>query len=319
MGNRDGHDISIVLNREGQDFVPQGRFTTGNGILSFPIGGELIVAGNLDEDSLPDLAVVSQDSDELFVLINTPVDPTEPIILNGPGARYLQDFDVALGTNSLAGLPLPPGWSATVDGRAGTSTTQNFPTDTLVDGIVNVGQGSAADRTLAVASTDAAKRHELQFAANVTGGDVNSLRLAFDIEAWRADGKLVTPPGEAAFHLTLEVDSGQGFQTVHDFGTVTTGRVLPAPIPATGMELWKTDGTNVSLVGDILPGPQGSEPSSFAVFNKELYFVAGDDVDRRPQNLQDEWVGHRGSRPDTLCRRAGEPRVLFEPDMVLTS
>jgi ELWxxDGT repeat protein len=41
-----------------------------------------------------------------------------------------------------------------------------------------------------------------------------------------------------------------------------------------GRELWSFDGTSVSLVDDINPGPYGSGPSELTVYNNKLYFSA---------------------------------------------
>jgi len=43
-----------------------------------------------------------------------------------------------------------------------------------------------------------------------------------------------------------------------------------------GNELWKCDGTNMTLVADIYPGSFGSNPLSLTVFNNALYFMAND-------------------------------------------
>src|SRR5262249_43057702 len=40
------------------------------------------------------------------------------------------------------------------------------------------------------------------------------------------------------------------------------------------VELYKYDGTNVSLVSDIYPGSIGSGPTDFIVYNNALYFAA---------------------------------------------
>ena len=43
-------------------------------------------------------------------------------------------------------------------------------------------------------------------------------------------------------------------------------------------ELWKYDGSNVSLAADINPGSGGSNPSGFCVFSGSLYFAASNSI-----------------------------------------
>jgi ELWxxDGT repeat protein len=51
--------------------------------------------------------------------------------------------------------------------------------------------------------------------------------------------------------------------------------------PATGKELWRTDGTaaGTSAVADLIPGPTGSSPHGFAVAADRLFFAAEDGTD----------------------------------------
>ena len=50
-----------------------------------------------------------------------------------------------------------------------------------------------------------------------------------------------------------------------------------ATTPATGYELWRYDGTNLTLAADINPGADGSYPQDLVVFNQELCFSATED------------------------------------------
>jgi hypothetical protein len=68
---------------------------------------------------------------------------------------------------------------------------------------------------------------KLQLLADVIGSDANGFQLAFDVEAWNA-GR-VTTLGEAAFDVTVEIDSGDGFELLSDLGRVTTGANLFPP------------------------------------------------------------------------------------------
>ena len=45
---------------------------------------------------------------------------------------------------------------------------------------------------------------------------------------------------------------------------------------STGLELYSTDGTDVSLVGDINPGAGASSPTYLVVYDDTLYFAASD-------------------------------------------
>ena len=94
-----------------------------------------------------------------------------------------------------------------------------------------------SDRALAVGVTGGTDEHFLQLLVDVTVGDASSFRFQFDVEAWDArDGVFVAPlnrffntpddPGEAAFHVTVDMDTGNGFATLVDLGTATTGPTL---------------------------------------------------------------------------------------------
>jgi hypothetical protein len=53
--------------------------------------------------------------------------------------------------------------------------------------------------------------------------------LQFDVEAWDVRRSRADLPGEAAFDVTLEADTGDGFTQIVDFGRVTTGaNLLPS-------------------------------------------------------------------------------------------
>lgn len=163
----------------------------------------------------------------------------DPIVLNGSGATYQQSFD-DLGTNgTTTGIDLPIAWT---HGRYGTKTTKSFPVAESVPtyAVFNAGGDGSADRTLALGVANSSDDHFLQFATQVAETDASSVQLQFAIEAWDSrDGifvplinrHLATPddPGEAAFNVAIEIDRGNGFEILQDFGTITTGPVL-API-----------------------------------------------------------------------------------------
>ncbi len=64
----------------------------------------------------------------------------------------------------------------------------------------------------------------------ITDGSVQALRLGFDIEAWKTSS---AANSEAAFQVVLEADTGSGFQTLRDLGTVSTGPTLAKPTTGT--------------------------------------------------------------------------------------
>lgn len=51
----------------------------------------------------------------------------------------------------------------------------------------------------------------------------------FDLEVWAMNPELADEMGEAAFDITIEADSGDGFGTVLDLGRVSTGVTLLKP------------------------------------------------------------------------------------------
>ena len=60
-----------------------------------------------------------------------------------------------------------------------------------------------------------------------TDAPVQALRLGFDLEAWQLFSG--ADQAEAAFHVVLEADTGDGFSQVADLGLVTTGPTLTRP------------------------------------------------------------------------------------------
>lgn len=117
-----------------------------------------------------------------------------------------------------------------------TYTTHAFPTDSRFriqsEGptLFNAGVPGDSDRALTIGTHRQSDESTLQFVTELTGGDAKSLRLAFDVEAWESDRRK-DDPGEAAFIVVLDVDSGNGFEQVLDFGKVTTRATL---VPAEG-------------------------------------------------------------------------------------
>ena len=266
--NRGSDSLSTLINQGDGTFLAQGRFRSG-------AGAQSIVARDFNGDGLPDLAMAIPNSGEVVVLLNTSAETPELVSLDGSGSAYRQDFDKSLAASDGPGAKLPVGWSATLDGEEMSFLSQPFPTE-LYEGLLSAGLPNAEDRAVSLGVTDSNVQNELAWTAKIEGADAHAVRLAFDIEAWSVDRSTADALGEAVFNVVLEADAGQGFKAVHDFGRVTTGQVLKTPDAPVGAELWKTDGTTVSLVADIAPGPDSSNPDGFTVFNDEFYFVAGD-------------------------------------------
>ena len=78
--------------------------------------------------------------------------------------------------------------------------------------------------------TDGDEPGILELLAKVTSFDVGAFQLQFDIEAWDAVSGSDSP-GEAAFRVSVEADTGDGMVKIADFGTVGTG---PTLVPSVG-------------------------------------------------------------------------------------
>ena len=161
---------------------------------------------------------------------------SEKISLSGLGDSYEQDFDALGSDGSAVGITLPTGWTR---GNFAAATTTSFPVEESfsADSTFNAGAAGDADRALAIGVSNSSDDRFLQLRAAVTDTSATSIRLQFDVEAWDArDGTFVAPlntvvnlpddPGEAAFQVTVDIDTGDGFVPLIDFGTVTTGATL---------------------------------------------------------------------------------------------
>ena len=148
------------------------------------------------------------------------------------GETYLQDFDAALGADgAVKGQTLPTGWFGSPNGRGFSSaTTAAFPEDGgLGRGLLlyNAGGVGDADRALAIGMARSTNEGFLQLVTEVAGSSANAFQLAFDVEAW--DAGRVNSLGEAAFDVTLDVNTGDGFVPLVELGRVTTGATLFPP------------------------------------------------------------------------------------------
>jgi hypothetical protein len=165
--------------------------------------------------------------------------PLESVPLSGLGDLYSQDFDAVLGIDGQAtDQRFPAGWAFSDDGVFfDDATTTKFPVgpNFASDSTFNAGAENNSDRALAIGVASTNDQPMLQLLGHVTESDATSLQLSFDIEAWDARQlgslpvDLADVPGEAAFKVIVEVDSGEGFTEALNFGTVTTGAVLELP------------------------------------------------------------------------------------------
>ena len=149
------------------------------------------------------------------------------------GDVYRQDFDNVLGDNGETNVALPAGWAFYDEGSDhgyifNTFITEGFPAASRLPGgisLYNAGAPSDRDRTLAVGVPQSAGEATIQLVAGVVGDDAKSIRLAFDVEAWDAANSRDNP-GEAAFNVALDLDTGDGFSQIMDLGQVSTGATL---------------------------------------------------------------------------------------------
>ena len=88
-------------------------------------------------------------------------------------------------------------------------------------------------------------------------------------ELWRTDG---TTAG-----TTMVADiNGSGSSFPYFFSSLGSNLIFRAQTAATGSELYKFDGTNVTLLKDIRSGTSGSDVANPTTFNGKVYFSASD-------------------------------------------
>lgn len=163
-------------------------------------------------------------------LWQSPLLPFQSVAQNGSGGAYATDFDSLGATASATGNALPTGWTFTANDIVfNDATTRSFPTTARgYVGVYNAGADGHDDRAL-VTDVTSAEEGELDFRTLVVDSDLHALRLGFDIEAWQLRSGLGVNLGAAAFHVTLEADTGNGFQQVADLGEFSTGTTLTRP------------------------------------------------------------------------------------------
>ena len=181
---------------------------------------------------------VSPDGDSLYWSIGdiwqVPLIPLEPKPITPGSEAYFQDFDDALTSSASAGSQLPRGWTTTANGVIFDNvTTVDFPPSRSVrqGSVLNVGDEGGTDRAIAVGARNFRGNVDasmIQFLGLLEETDAVALQLEFDVEAWLGENK-ADSPGEAAFNVLVEVDSGDGFSPIEELTNVTTGMVLSPP------------------------------------------------------------------------------------------
>ena len=90
--------------------------------------------------------------------------------------------------------------------------TASFPAGTSLgrgSHLYNAGGDQDSDRALAIGIGRNTTEGILQLSADVSESSATAFQLAFDVEAW--DAGRVTTLGEAAFDVTVDLNTGEGF------------------------------------------------------------------------------------------------------------
>ena len=75
-----------------------------------------------------------------------------------------------------------------------------------------------------------------------------------------------------------DINPGAGSSNPYSYTVLGDYLYFQAYSPATGLELWRTDGVTTTLLHDINPGAADSGASGFTLLNGYLYFMANDGV-----------------------------------------
>lgn len=186
----------------------------------------------------------------------------QPDSLTLTTATYSENFD-GLGTTS-ASVQLPAGWTVSDQAaevfrdRTNTPFNGGAPRVEASPTVLNVGLAESEDRSLGVAVSEALDGAVIQFLADVSELDRNGWRVKFDVEdrsVGERDPDGVDPVG---FHLIAEINLGDGFETLTDFGHVaestfeSSARIGPLA-GASEMRLrWVTDSANGADTPQVL-------------------------------------------------------------------
>jgi ELWxxDGT repeat protein len=126
----------------------------------------------------------------------------------------------------------------------------------------------------------------------------------------RSDDVVAGRPGDNAAG-TKQVDSSADAWSPKYLAACQSNLFFQASNGAAGPELWKTDGSTVTLVKDIQVGGAGSRPSYIVCYNNHVYFQAddgkhgaelwrSDGTDFGTAMVEDIQTGAYGSRPSFL-------------------
>ena len=238
-------DVVGDLNFNGELDMGDYNIMTQN-VAHMPIEGHSPSEAQLRLDLNGDQVVNAEDTASLLSLFPAP----EAISLT-VGETYHQNFD-SLGSGGAADATLPTAWAVTDQYGASRRRQTNvaFPTSRSALRSSNtpfalntgVSEGdTAADRSLAIYRQRDTDPTAIQLLAD-TDVQADALQIEFSVEAWdrirstagNRDG------GEAAFDVTVEIDSGDGtsdmskivggdFAELVNLGVITTGADLPLP------------------------------------------------------------------------------------------
>ena len=152
------------------------------------------------------------------------------------------------------------------------------------------------------------------------GGD--TLICSAGPDAGQLEPHLVTLD-EPVLRQITDLNPGEGTSRPRHYFFYRGETYFSAYHPATGQELYRTDGTaaGTELLFDLLPGPGGSDPLPLAVFNGALYFRANDGVTGSELWRYDLDSPGKTGNPDAvvgLCSNltSSHEATLTEPVMV---
>ena len=247
--NGNGWDVieEYTIVAEATDIVGDLNYSGGIDFGDYNIMRENLDLGSNHERLNINGDEVVSEADMAYLANLFPVPEVTPLLV---GETYTQDFN-SLGSNGTAGSTLPTAWTVPDGAPLLKQTNAAFPTSSRhlrsVSNPIALNAGAtegaeADDRSLAIFKPrNAFETSSIQLLAE-TDVQASALKIDFSVEAW--DRILGTrgnlDGGEAAFNVTVEIDSGDGtsdmsrilggdFTELVDLGMVTTGAELPKP------------------------------------------------------------------------------------------
>ncbi|MEM7262489.1 MAG: hypothetical protein AAF488_10905, partial [Planctomycetota bacterium] len=160
-------------------------------------------------------------------VLSVPEIPPPPrISIDGASGLYEQNFD-SMGVGG-ANEPLPTGWAVVLDDTFRfCETSRSFPlTGLAFSGIFSAGGSDAEDRALGILASSTL--YSLECEVDVEGSAAEYAKLSFDIEVWDVSDDAIED-GDVVFTVLAERDSGDGFETVAELGSFSSGAVLTFP------------------------------------------------------------------------------------------